>query len=126
MAAYSNPVIVTFKADASITKGLAVKIGTDADHVAKGAANTDACVGIAMSTAEASGDLIEVALVGGGAKAKVGESVVAGKLLVSHTDGTLVKANASSDRIIAMAMQDGAASDYINVVVMVAQATAAE
>jgi hypothetical protein len=67
MSSFNSPRIVTFLADAAIAKGKAVKIGTDAKHVAVGAANTDKCIGIAQSASTAAEDPIEVALQGGGA-----------------------------------------------------------
>lgn len=125
MASHVKPTIVALKADAAITKGMAVKSGSDNDHVAKGSANTSLVVGIAQNTVTTAEDVVEVA-VSGGAKGLLGESVVAGKLLVSHTDGSLVKANASGDHIVAMAMQDGASGDLIDVMVVFGQAAAAE
>jgi hypothetical protein len=126
MASHSTPRIVSFKADAAIAKGKAVKIGTDADHVAVGAANTNRCIGIIQAATTAAEQVAEVAVQGGGAKALLGESVSAGDDLVSHTDGTLVKPNAEGDQIIARAMEDGAASDLIAVEVYYATAHAAQ
>lgn len=126
MASSLAPKIVGFLADAAISKGMAVKIGSDDKHVAKGAANTDSCIGIAQVAVTTAEDTVEVALPGGGGKALLGESVVAGKLLVAHTDGTLVKANASGDKIIAMALEGGASGDLIDVVVAASMAAAAE
>ncbi len=126
MASSFEPKIQTFLADGAIAKGKAVKIGTDDKHVAVGAANTDGVIGIAQSASDAAEDLIEVAVGAGGAKGLLGESVVAGKLLVSHTDGTLVKANASGDHIIAKALQDGSSGDLISVMVCYGHAAAAE
>lgn len=126
MASSSTPRILTFIADSSIAKGKAVKIGSDKDHVALGAANTDKCFGIAQCEATASGNSIEVAINGGGAKALLGESVTAGLDLVSHTDGTLVKPNAEGDQIIARAMADGSASDLVSVEVYYATAHASQ
>ena len=67
----------------------------------------------------------EVALQGGGAKGLLGESVSAGDYLVSHTDGSLVKANAEGDHVVAMAMQDGASGDLTAVEVVLFTAHAA-
>lgn len=125
MASSLAPKIVAFLADAAITKGMAVKIGSNDQHVAKSAANTDSSVGLAQVSVTTAEDTVEVAI-GGGAKGLLGESVVAGKLLVAHTDGTLVKANASGDKIIAMAMEGGASGDLIDVVVVPSMAAAAE
>lgn len=126
MSVSSEPRIISFKADGAIPKGSAVKAGSDKDHVAIGAANTDRCVGVAMTAADAAEDQIEVALQGGGAKGLLGEAVSFGNDLVSHTDGTLVKPNAEGDQIVGRAMQDGDAGDVIGMEVYHATAHAAQ
>jgi hypothetical protein len=120
MAQSSTPRIVAFIADASITKGKAVKVasGYSNGHVRVAAANTDRCIGIIQNTPEASGQVAEVALQGGGAKGLLGEACSAGEDLVAHTDGTLVKANAEGDEIIARAVEGGASGDLIAVEVI--------
>ncbi len=128
MASHSEPRILTFIADGSIAKGSAVKVGSGYlnGHVRIGAANTDACIGIAQCTASASGDRIEVAIQGGGAKALLGETVSAGQDLVSHTDGTLVKPNASADEVIARVVEGGVAGDLVPVEIYYCKATASQ
>jgi len=126
MSSTLTPVVNTYFCDAAIAKGKAVKIGTDKQHVAVGAANTDKCIGIAQNTVTTAEDAVEVAMVGGGAKGLLGEGVSAGAYLVSHTDGTLVKANTAGDHVCAMALEDGDASDLINVAVVAFEAYNAE
>ncbi len=126
MAVSYQPHIVVLKADAAISKGMAVKFGTDAKHVAKAAAATDGCIGIAQSAPTTAEDAVEVALPGGGGKGLLQATVVKGNLLVPHTDGKLKPIAAANDRVIAMAMDDGVAGDLIDVMVVVAQATATE
>lgn len=127
MASFSAPRILTFVADASVTKGKAVKISsTDKKLVTVCSANTDKAVGIVQSAPLASADLVEVAVPGGGALALLGESVSRGNYLVAHTDGTLVMANTAGDHIIAMAMQDGVSGDLIGVEVIAGHAAVAE
>lgn len=128
MASHSSPKIYAFIADASVTKGKAVKVASGylAGHVRVGAANTDRCIGIIQNTPTASGDVAEVALPGGGAKALLGETVSAGEDLVSHTDGTLVKPNASGDEIIARAVESGVSGDLVSVEVYLAKALASQ
>lgn len=125
MASSIEPVIVVLKAAAAVAKGKAMKKGADENHVVVGAANTDNCIGILQTATTDAEDDAEVA-VHGGAKALLGESVVMGDMLVSHTDGTLVKANASGDKLVAMAMEDGASGDLISVVIVHGDAAAAE
>lgn len=126
MASFSQPRVLTYKADGSITRGKAVKPGSDDNHVAVGAANTDACIGITLDTVTAAEGLVEVCMPGGGCKALVGGSITKGNLLVSHTDGTLIRAVASGDRIVAMALESGVAGDYLAVEVVIGKATGAE
>ena len=125
MASSLKPEIVVLLASAAVAKGKAMKIGTDDNHVVVGAANTDKVLGIVQNAPTAAEELAELA-VAGGAKALLGESVVAGNFLVSHTDGTLVKANASGDILIAQAMEGGSSGDLIDVVVIHGHAAAAE
>lgn len=126
MSSTFQPSIVVLLAGAAIAKGKAVKKGTDDNHVIAGTANTSLCIGIAQTAPTTAEDPVEVAVPGGGGKGLISESVVMGNHLVSHTDGTLVKANASGDMIIAMAMEDGAANDLIDIMVISGQAAAAE
>lgn len=126
MAAHSEPRIYAYKADAAIAKGKAVKLGTDSKHVAVCSANTDSAIGILQSAPDAAEAICEVALPGGGAKGLLGETVAGGELLVAHTDGSLVKANAAGDNVIAQALEGGVANDLISVEVMVGHAAAAE
>jgi hypothetical protein len=126
MASHSEPRILVYKADGAIPKGSAVKIGSDSEHVVVGSANTDDCVGVAQNAVTAAEDLVEVALPGGGGKGLAGESITAGKLLVSHTDGSLVQTNASADRVIGMALEDASADDVFAIEVMVAVAVGAD
>lgn len=126
MASHSEPRIQAFKADGVIAKGSAVKIGSDKDHVAIGAANTDDCIGVAQSASSAAEDVIEVALPGGGAKVLAGETITAGKLLVSHTNGRLVQTNASADRVVAVALEAGVNGDLIAAEVLLGVAVGAD
>lgn len=125
MASHVQPKIYAFKADAAIAKGKAVKVGSDDDHVLAGAANTDSCIGLAQNAASAAEDIVEVALLDG-AKGLLGETVVAGDLLVSHTDGSLVKANALGDELIAKALQGGVSGDLVSVLIVHGHAARAE
>lgn len=126
MASSLKPVILTFKADAAITKGMAVKLGTDAKHVAKGAAATDDCIGVAQSAPTAAEDAVEVAVPGGGGKGLCQTTVVAGNLLVSHTDGKLKPIATAGDRVVAVAMEGGVAGDLIDIMVTVGHAYTTE
>lgn len=127
MASYSQPRIYTFQVAASVAKGKAVKFSdSTGEFVIVGAANTDKCIGIAQNEAVASGDFLEVALQGGGAKALLTETTSAGNDLCSHTDGSLALVNAEGDQILARAMEDGVAGDLISVEVYYATAHASQ
>lgn len=133
MSATSEPKIRAFKAGAAIAKGKAVKKGSADTHVIAGAANTDHVIGVAYMAVtnldpegNAIEETIEIAMPGGGGKGLLGESVSMGDALVSHTDGRLVKSNASGDRIVAFAEQDGVENDVIAITVNIAIATAAD
>lgn len=126
MASSSEPKIYTLLAGAAIAKGKAVKIGSDDNHVIASTANTSLNMGVSQNAPAAAEDPCELALPGGGGKGLLGETVVAGNHLVSHTDGTLVKPNASGDQIIAKAMEGGVAGDLIDIEVISGQAAAAE
>lgn len=126
MASHSTPRIVSFNADGSIAKGKAVKAGSAEGQIAVCSANTDRAVGIIQEEVLGSGSVAEIALQGGGAKALLGEAVSFGNDLVPHTDGSLVKPNASGDQIIARAMEDGDSGDLISVEVYMAPAQASQ
>ncbi len=115
MASYSEPRILTYKAAAAQAAYTAVKAGTDRAHVAIASAKTDKQIGIAQSAPTAADDPIEVAVMGGGAKAKLGGSVSMGDLLSATTDGTLIATTTAADRWIAVAMEDGVTDDVIGV-----------
>jgi hypothetical protein len=126
MASTLAPKIQTFACDAAITKGMAIKKGTDKDHVAKGAANTDKVFGAALNTTTKAEDACEVGVIGGGASVLLGETVTAGAYLVSHTDGTWVKANAAGDHVGAIAMEGGDSGALIDAIIVCFEAYNAE
>lgn len=121
MASSLEPTVLTYAADAAITKGWAVKIGTDKNHVAKAAATTNKTIGIAQSSPTSAEDAVEVCVMGG-CKGLLSGTVSAGMLLTATTDGSLVKIATAGDRIIARAMQDGVSGDLIDVIIAVGQA----
>ena len=126
MASFIAPKSATYTAGGTIVEGHAVKMNTTDGEVIECTANTDPVIGIALNSAS-SGSPVEVAHPGGGAKAKLGEAVAIGLSLVSHTDGTLVKANASGDMIIAQVLDNsGTSGDMVEVLVYKALATAAD
>lgn len=114
----------TYLAGGTIVKGHAVKLSAE-DTVIECTANGDHSLGIAQSAAT-TGQSVEVALPGGGGKAVLGEDVTIGASLVSHTDGTLVKVNATTDFVVAMATVAGSSGNTIGVEVLHGSGFAAE
>lgn len=109
--------MATYLADGTITKGQAVKIGSDKSHVAKCTASTDRAVGIAQHDALV-GESLEVAHPGGGGYAQAGGTIAAGDLLGFNTDGDLVKVAAQHDIIIAQALESAVDNDIFGVQVI--------
>ena len=66
----------------------------------------------------ASGEFGEVALPGGGALLQVSETVTAGKLLTATADGEGEVVDAANEFYDAVAYEDGAANDIIDVFVV--------
>lgn len=123
---FPQPNVVSYKAGAAISRGMAVKYGADKYHVVKAAANTDRCFGIALNDAANAEDVVEVALPGGGAYALMSENAAAGKDLCAHTDGSLAIVNAAGDQIVARLLEDGVSGALAPVVVYFATASAAQ
>jgi hypothetical protein len=74
----------------------------------------------------AAGDLIEVAVPGGGAKALAKAGIAAGDILGHNADAAVQKAAAQHDRVIAMALEDAVAGDMFSVLVVHGMATQAQ
>jgi hypothetical protein len=119
MSSILQPNILIFKVDAAVAKGLAVKAGASSDeNVQKASASSDKLVGIAQNDTTTAGDLAEIAVAGGGAKAKLGGSVSFGDLLTADSDAKLVATTSNAAKVIAQAMQDGSTDDLISVIVI--------
>ena len=126
MASCSPKRILTFNALSAVERGDAVKLdSSDFSKVEKCTANTDSAIGIAQCDA-AAGKAVEVALQGGGAVARAGEAISAGKLLVPGADGEVFQTNADGDRLVAVAMEDAVENDIFSVEVINGLATGAD
>lgn len=117
MAAFSRPRFATLKAGGTIRKGRAVKHGSSDDVLVECTASTDKSVGLAANDA-LEGEAIEYYQPGGGGKGHYQTNVSRGDFLTSHTDGTLKPATGPTDRVCAMAMEQGVAGDHGAVEVM--------
>lgn len=126
MASILQPNVQAFLALSAVELGDAVKLdSSDPDKVEKATANTDLAIGVAQCAA-AAGETVEVALVGGGAKARAGEAIAAGKAVVAGADGELFQTNADGDRIVGIAMDDAVANDIFPIQVSLGVATGAD
>lgn len=126
MASTLQPIIQTFKATSSISKGQAVKMDrSNPGQIVACGATTDEAFGIAQGAASAN-QYVEVAMPGGGAKALAQTTIAAGKQLCSHTDGSLKPVTGANDRVIAVAQTSAVANDIFEVIVVISQASATE
>ncbi len=115
MASGIEPKLITFKCDGVVVKGHAVKKGTDENHVAECTAASDKVIGIAQETTTAAEQFVSVAMPGGGGKAVLQGTTVAGDYLCANTDGTLKVSSTTADRVIAVALDGGSAADLVPV-----------
>ena len=122
MAATTPQNLVTFKAGGTIRDYRFVKFsaaGTVVECTANGKA-----IGIAQNSSDvSSGELVEVALSGGGAKLKIAEAVSQANFLTSTGVGKGEIADAQHEFCGAISFQSGAAEDIISVRVTAFQAT---
>ena len=128
MASMVKPLIATFEATAAISKGQAVKLAASKSgkQVTAVSATTDLSIGIAQNAAVNAGDLVEVALPGGGGKALAKASIAVGNILGHNADGSIQKLASASDKIIGQAMDDASAGDIFSVLVVCAQGVATQ
>ena len=110
---------ITKLTDAAIaTRFFLVKIGSDSDHIAASAANTDIPLGTCTDEAPGAEELVNVALLGvtnGTLKVALGGTVAAGDMLQSNGDGTAIKLLTTTGTFynIGRALQAGVAGDII-------------
>lgn len=117
MASSLQPQILIFKADAAISKGQPVKIGSDKEHVAKATAASDKMIGICQNDPTTAEDLVEVA-VAGGAKALVATGgVSAGDILTADASSNCASTTSNADKYIAQALESGVSGDLIGVII---------
>lgn len=122
MSSMVKPLIATFEAAAAIAKGQAVKLDSTGKIVTKCSATTDKAVGVAQNAAVNVGDLVEVALHGGGGKGLAKTTINAGDILGVNADASIQKVASASDRVIGHALQDAAASDLFSMMIGISQA----
>lgn len=122
MSAMVKPLIATFECGAAIAKGQAVKFSSDNKTVIKCAATTDKAIGVAQNATTTAGDLVEVALPGGGAKGLAKTTIALGDILGVNADGSIQKVASAADRVIGVAMDSAAAADIFSLMVQVSQA----
>lgn len=113
MSSYSQPRMTTLEAGADLSSKQyhGVKFGSADDLVVAAAAEQG--IGILMNQ-PTSGKMAEVALNGGGAKAKLAGTVARGDSLTPDADGAFVVA-AAGERATCIAMASGVSGDVIAV-----------
>jgi len=126
MSASSAPKVKAFLGSGIVPAYSFVKFGATKDVVTACGLNERA-IGIAQnSAASVDGDVLEVALMGGGAKLKCSEAIALGKMLTSSAGGLAKVANAAGEWIGAIAFEDGVLNDIIGVEVVGFQAVASD
>lgn len=123
MSVMVKPRIATFEAAAAISKGQAVTLSSNGKTVTKVSSTTAESIGIAQNSVTIVGDLVEVALSGGGGKALAKATIAAGDLLGHNADASIQKVASANDRIIGVAMESAVAGDIFQVDVLVGMAT---
>lgn len=126
MSVMVKPLIATFEAGAAVAKGQAVKFSSNNKTVVPSAAATDKHIGIAQNVAVNVGDLVEVALPGGGAKGLAKTTIALGDLLGVNADGSIQKVATAGDRVIGIAMDSAVAADLFHVHVVAGHAYATQ
>lgn len=126
MALSKAPVILVFLADGAIAKGKAVKFGSDDQHVVVCSATTDKAIGVCQNEVTTAGDLVEVAMNGGGAKGLAKAAIAAGDILGVNADGSLQKAAGANDRVIGISMNTASAGDIFGLEIALGMATQAQ
>jgi len=123
MASITQPQLTTFKAGGTIRKYRFVKLDS-AGQVVECTASGRA-IGVGQnSESVSSGEFIEVALSGGGAKLEAAEAIGIGKLITSTSVGKGEVADAANEFVGAIAFEPAAADgDVIGVRVVAFQAT---
>lgn len=119
-------ILNSFRVSAACSKGFAVKAGADKSRVTKATAGTDKIIGILQNVTTDTDEEAEVALPGGGAIAKIADTVAFGDELTAGATGALVKVTAANHIVIAVAMEAGVTGDLIGVHVVRHKSTEAQ
>ena len=107
------------KAGAAVAAHRIVKPSADGT-VIQGAAKADALLGVSGSRAVASGDTVEVAVVGI-ADVEAGAAVTRGALVSSDANGKATPAAAAGDRVVGIAVEAAADGDIFPVLIAPSQ-----
>lgn len=117
MNSHVEPKIYAFKAGGAIVPYSFVKYGADDETLVQCSANDEAAIGVYQgSVAVVSGDLIEVALIGGGALIKLAATLARGAEVATNTAG-LGKAAATGGMILGVLMASGVSGDVVPMLV---------
>ncbi len=119
MSSIAKAQCLTFTAAAAIAKGAGVTLDATGKIVTSSTSATATTIGIAMNAATTIGDLVEVALSGGGAKGLAGGVITAGDLVCTTTDGSLIATTSATNRVLGVAMESAVAGDLFSMHVSV-------
>ena len=111
--------IKTFVAGAAINPNSLVKFGSDDNTVVPAAAATDAIIGVVNNVGAASGDRVDVIMIGA-AEVEYGGNVTRGDLLTSDANGNAITAApvaGANARLVGVAMVSGVSGDIGSVMV---------
>ena len=102
----------SYTANVAIGEGLAVKLSGGKAVIATAA--TDKIIGVTQSKA-AAGEPVSIKLRSGAGtvKVKISGTVAIGDRLTASTDGTLVATTTAANEVVGVALEAGAAGDFI-------------
>jgi len=127
MASSSTPRIRTYKAGGAINPLSYVKLSTSSPGSTKNPVVVqcgagDRPIGIAQNdSAAASGDEVEVALPGGGARLTIKGTVASGNFIKSDANGYGIATTTAGDAYGAQAVEDGVTTDILGVEVIIGE-----
>ena len=105
------PKIYGFRAGAALSQYQFVKFGAAEDTVIPCSANDELMMGVAQGAA-ASGEICEVAIIGGGSQIKLAATLARGAEVATNASG-LGKAAAAAGYVAGVVMASGVAGDIV-------------
>lgn len=107
-----------YTATAAVTKRRIVKFGAADGTVIQAAAATDLLVGVSVEDLDrASGDRVDVRMVGNIAEVDAGGTITRGDFVTSDASGKAVSTTTAANRYIGIAEVSGVSGDVITIIV---------